>query len=83
MKIDTIFSVDQTNLSIIMQQCKSSLCDSTSLSYPRATRCGGDIVMLLWFHPCLSVSHLNLVNMIETKPLCVSSSNLADMLIMT
>ena len=24
--------------------------------YPRATRCGGDIVTLLWFRPCMCVS---------------------------
>ena len=24
--------------------------------YPRATRCGGDIVTLLWFRPCVRVS---------------------------
>ena len=103
--------------------------------YPRATRCGGDIVTLLWFRVCVracvrasvhgpcehdrdyTVScffvklgrHVNhdermnpsdfggqrskvkvimdiygnkLVNTIETKPLCISLSNLADMLTM-
>ena len=103
--------------------------------YPRATRCGGDIVTLLWFRVCVCVCvrasghgpcehdrdwtiaflfvklgrHVNhdermnpidfggqrskvkvtmdiygnkLVNMIETKPLCISSLNLADMLTM-
>ena len=59
--------------------------------YPRATRCGGDIVMLPWFCPCVrqsvsqsvSVSCLNLVNAIATKLLCTSSSNVADMFTMT
>ena len=108
---------------------------STFLYYPRATRCGGDIVTLLWFRVCVCVCvrasghgpcehdrdwtiafffvklgrHVNhdermnpidfggqrskvkvtmdiygnkLVNMIETKPLCISSLNLADMLTM-
>ena len=103
--------------------------------YPRATRCGGDIVTLLWFRPsvCASVRpsvhgpcehdrdytvgcffvklgrHVNhdarmspidfggqrskvkvtmdiygnkLVNTIETKLLCISLSNLADILTM-
>ena len=106
--------------------------------YPRATRCGGDIVTLLWFRPCVRAwfrpsvrpcadlvntietkpllyffvklgRHVNhdermnpidfggqrskvkvtmeiygnkLVNAIETKPLCISLSNLADMLTM-
>ena len=55
--------------------------------YPRATRCGGDIVTLLWFRPCARVcvcpSCFNLVNTIETEPLHASSSNLADMFTMT
>ena len=58
-------------------------------SYPRATRCGGDIVTLLWFRACvcacvrLSVRpSVDLVNTIETTPLHVSLSNLADMLTM-
>ena len=103
--------------------------------YPRATRCGGDIVTLLWFRACDCVCvrasghgpcehdrdwtvacffvklgrHINhdermnpidfggqrskvkvtmdiygnkLVNMIETKPLCIFLSNMADMLTM-
>ena len=53
--------------------------------YPRATRCGGDIVTLLWFRPSVSVWFRpceNLVNTIETKPLHISLSNLADMLTM-
>ena len=105
--------------------------------YPRATRCGGDIVTLLWFRVCVCVRlsvrpsvrgpcehdrnytvacffvklgrHVNhdermnpidflglrskvkvtmdiygnkLVNTIETEPLCISLSNLADMLTM-
>ena len=48
---------------------------------PRATRCGGDIVTLLWFRasvrPCV-----DLVNTMETTPLHVPFSNLADMLTM-
>ena len=44
--------------------------------YPRAMRCGGDIVTLLWFRPSFSVcvcpSRFNLVNMIETKSFCAS-----------
>ena len=107
----------------------------TANYYPRATRCGGDIVTLLWFRACVCVcvrasghgpcehdrdwtvacffvklgrrinhdERMNpidfggqrsqvkvtmdiywnkLVNMIETKPLCISLSNLADMLTM-
>ena len=53
--------------------------------YPRAMRCGGDIVTLLWFRPsvCGSVRPCeDLVNTIETKPLHISLSNLADMLTM-
>ena len=54
--------------------------------YPRATRCGWDIVTLCgsvrpsvrpWFRP-----YVDLVNTIETKPLHISLSNLADMLTM-
>ena len=51
-------------------------------NYPRATRCSGDIVTLLWFRPsvCGSVRPCkDLVNTIETKPLHISLSNLADM----
>ena len=55
--------------------------------YPRATRCGGDIVTLLWFRPsvrpCVVPSVrpcIDLVNTIETKLLHVSLSHLADML---
>ena len=111
----------------------------TMVSYPRATRCGGDIVTLLWFRPsvcpCVRVcvvpsvrgpcehdrdytvacffvklsrhvkhdKRMNpidfggqrskvkvtmdiyrnkLVNTIETKPFCISLSNLVDMLTM-
>ena len=45
--------------------------------------CGGDIVTLLWFCPSMGVCDrpcVDLVNMIETTPLSVSLSNLADML---
>ena len=60
---------------------------SKELYYPRATRCGGDIVTLLWFRPCVRAcvcpSRFDLVNTIETEPLCASSSNLADMFNMT
>ena len=51
--------------------------------YPRATRCGGDIVTLLWFRACVCASVrpcVDLVNTIVTKPLHISLSNLADML---
>ena len=34
---------------------------------------------LLWFRLCVCPSRFDLVNTIETKPLCASSSNLADM----
>ena len=57
--------------------------------YPRATRCGGDIVTVLWFRPCVRAWFrpsvrpcVDLVNTIETKPLHISLSNLADMLTM-
>ena len=52
--------------------------------YPGATSCREDIITLLWFGPsvCLCVSRLDLVNEIESKPSCASSSNLADMLTM-
>ena len=53
-----------------------------TFGYPRATRCGGDIATLLWFRPCVCPcvcpSRFDLVNTIETEPLCASSSNLAD-----
>ena len=39
--------------------------------------CGWDIVTLLWF--CVTTRLcVDLVNMIETKPMCASSANLAD-----
>ena len=57
-----------------------------SVNYPRATRCGGDIVTLLWFRPCVRAWFrpsvrpcMDLVNTIETTPLLVFSSNLVDM----
>ena len=50
-------------------------------NYPRATRCGGDIVTLLWFRPWFRPC-MDLVNTIETTPLRVSLSNLVDMLTM-
>ena len=53
------------------------------LYYPRATRCGGDCITLLWFRPCVCPSRFDLVNTIETKPLCTYSSNLADIFSMT
>ena len=46
---------------------------------PHATGYGGDIVTLQWFCPSVCPSHFDLVNMIENKPLCAYSSNLADM----
>ena len=49
--------------------------------FPRATRCGGDIVTLLWFRVCVRPS-VDLVNRIETTPFHVTLSNLADMLTM-
>ena len=52
---------------------------------PRATRCGGDIVTLLWFRASVCAwfrPSVDLVNTIETKPLHISLSNLADMLTM-
>ena len=55
------------------------------IHYPRATRCGGDIVKRLWFHVCVCVCvrpSVHLVNTIQTTPLRVSLSNLADMLTM-
>ena len=59
------------------------------IDYPRATRCGGDIVTLLWFRACVRVCvrlsvrpSVDLVNTIATKPLHISLSNLADMLTM-
>ena len=57
----------------------------TNHSYPRATRCGGDIVMLLWFRPSVAPSVrpcVDLVNTTETTSLHVSLSNLADKLTM-
>ena len=54
--------------------------------YPRATRCGGDIVTLLWFRPSVRPWFrpcVDLVNTIETTPMHISLSNLADMLTMT
>ena len=56
---------------------------SRMFNYPRATRCGGDIVTLPWFRPSVSASRLIHVNAIATKLLCKSSSNLADMFSMT
>ena len=60
-----------------------------STYYPRAMRCGGDIVTLLWFRPCVRAwfrpsvrPWVDLVNTIETKPLHISLSNLTDMLTM-
>ena len=56
-----------------------------NLYYPRATRCGGDIVTLLWFRASVCAwfrPSVDLVNTIETKPLHISLSNLADMLTM-
>ena len=50
---------------------------------PHATGYGGDIVTLLWFYPSVCLSRFDLMNMIETKPLCAYSSNLADMFTMT
>ena len=54
--------------------------------YPRATRCGGDILTLLLFRPSVRVSvcpsRFDLVNTIETKPLYASLSNFADLLTM-
>ena len=53
--------------------------------YPRATRCGGDIVTLLWFRASVRAwfrPSEDLVNTIETKPLHISLSNLADMFTM-
>ena len=54
--------------------------------YPRATRCGGDIVTLPWFRQCVRqsvrASRLILVNTIATKLLFTSSSNLAHMFTM-
>ena len=41
--------------------------------------CRGDI---RWFRVSVSVSHLNLLNMIETKKLCASSSKSTDILMM-
>ena len=32
------------------------ICNLPIPCYPRATRCGGDIVTLLWFRPCVRVS---------------------------
>ena len=43
--------------------------------------CGGDIVMPLWFCAYIHPS-VDLLNTIETTPLHVSLSNLADMLTM-
>ena len=64
-------------------QCIDFLKWFMSHNYPHATRCGEDIVALLWFRPSISLSCFDLVNTIETKPLCASSSNLADMFTMT
>ena len=50
---------------------------------PNAKGYGGDIVTLLWFRPSVCPSRFDLVNMIETKPLCAYSSNLADTFTMT
>ena len=50
---------------------------------PHATGYGGDIVTFLWFRPSVCPSRFDLVNMIETQPLCAYSSNLADMFTMT
>ena len=51
--------------------------------YPCATLCVGDIVTLLWFRVSVRPSVrpcMDLVNTIETIPLRVSLSNLADIL---
>ena len=56
-----------------------------NVNYPRALRCEEDIVTRLWFRASVRVSLcpcVDLVNTIEIKPLCYSSSNLADMLTM-
>ena len=47
-------------------------------SYPCTKHCGGDIVMLLWFHPCVhpSIRAFHLVNTIGTKPSCSSLSRI-------
>ena len=53
--------------------------------YFRATRCGGDKVTLPWFRACVVPSvrpSEDLVNTIETTPLHISLSNLADLLTM-
>ena len=57
------------------------------ITYPRATHYRGDIVTLLWFPLCVCAcvcpSRFDLVNTIETKPLCAYSSNLADLFTLT
>ena len=52
------------------------------LFYPRATRCDGDIVTLLWFRVSVVRPCMDPVDTIETKLLRVSLSNLADKLTM-
>ena len=82
----------ETNKNIIWEfEHFNNLCvlHLTKFYYPRATHCGGDIVTLLWFRPCVCVcvsvcpSRFDLVNTIETESLHASSSNLADMFTMT
>ena len=69
----------------ISEDIHTSSNNKLQIHYTRAKRCGGDIVTLLWFRECVCVSLrpcLDLVNTIETKPLCASLSNLADMFTM-
>ena len=51
--------------------------------YPCAMSCGGNIVTLLWFRPCMPpcvrVSHFHLVNTMQSKPSLDLLSNLQDM----
>ena len=64
-------------------------CPRQRYCYPCTMHCGEDKLKHCCGSVCLSISlfvrasSLNLVNTIETDPLCASSSNLADMLTMT
>ena len=63
----------------------SNLADVLTMVRGCATRCGGDIVTLLWFRASVRAwfrPSEDLVNTIETKPLHISLSNLADMFTM-
>ena len=63
------------HVSFMCHQIKTEL--YISYCYSHAMPCGRDIETLLWFHQ----SQFYFVDTIETRLLCGSSSNLADILI--